>query len=170
MFRPSSDPSPLWESPVPPQDQKEHLGGEGMMKRYNLVDVGLLWAPDSSYQPAATLLTGCVQRGRVREELPWVLWRGPGQWHSITSLLDAARCSLRTTDQVWSLSVGRMWTPRGDGLVPPLGLHIFSCYSWPSSHVTMLNSPLPSLGQVTQPDWSHRLSRCFKLRHVSSLV
>lgn len=30
---------------------------------------GLLWAPDSSYQPAAALLTGCVQRGRVREEL-----------------------------------------------------------------------------------------------------
>lgn len=34
---------------------------------------GLLWAPDSSYQPAAALLTGCVQRGRVREELRWGL-------------------------------------------------------------------------------------------------
>lgn len=34
---------------------------------------GLLWVPDSSYQPAAALLTGCVQRGRVREELRWVL-------------------------------------------------------------------------------------------------
>lgn len=35
--------------------------------------LGLLWAPDSSYQPAAAHLTGCVQRGRVREELRWVL-------------------------------------------------------------------------------------------------
>lgn len=36
MFRPSSDPFPPWESPVPRQDQKERWGG--MMKRYNLVD------------------------------------------------------------------------------------------------------------------------------------
>lgn len=35
--------------------------------------LGLLWAPDSSYQPAAAFLTGCVQKGRVREELHWVL-------------------------------------------------------------------------------------------------
>lgn len=47
--------------------------GWGMMKRYDLVKSGLLWAPDSSYQPAAALLTGCVQRGRLREELRWVL-------------------------------------------------------------------------------------------------
>lgn len=48
------------------------LGGWEGSKRHNLVD-SAYWAPDSSYQPVAALLTGCVQRGRVREELHRVL-------------------------------------------------------------------------------------------------
>lgn len=70
MFRPSSDPFPHWESPVPRRDQKERRGDDEALQPSRL---SLLWAPDSSYQPNAALLTGCVQRGRVREELRWVL-------------------------------------------------------------------------------------------------
>lgn len=56
---------------------KRSLGrGRGDDETLRPSRLGLLRAPDSSYQPAAALLTGCVQRGRAREELRQALWRG----------------------------------------------------------------------------------------------
>lgn len=121
MCRPSSDPLPLWESPVPLQDQKKHWGWGsewGMMEHYNLVDSGLLWVPDSSYQPAAALLTGCVQRGRVREELRWAFEEGGlflnSDTHHNKSSTHLAAASEIQLKIVSSLSGGEMQDPRGD--------------------------------------------------------
>lgn len=169
MFRPFSDPFLLWESPVPRRDQKERWdgGGAGVGDDEALQPsrLGLLWAPDSSYQPAAAHLTGCVQRGRVREELRWVLWRGRiTAWAmtlTITSLGGSARCCIGVD---WASLILECWEnvgPQGvmvwSGLVLALGLGLYLfpyhlCY-WPSSHVKT-TEPEIFLSWVCNTTWA----------------